>query len=178
MINLGSDAKDRSIDELLKDHFASIPTGPGDCEEWRCTTNLIDHRIEHEFRAERMGQERMVALPEVLVLSLGRFSGTVENGEWVGVHREDVITTTETLDFSRWCQPVLPDKTIQYGLVGTSFHSGDLDAGHFKARVRDATNHWKECNDDKVSASSLRAALRAKDKQFLPNLFVYQRIHS
>jgi len=95
--------------------------------------------IDHEF--SRMGN--------YLILQLKRFSGLNNTAR---KNIEKVVCTT-SLEI-----PVIVDSEIkynmQYNLVATINHTGNLKQGHYTAYIKNASTSWSHCNDSAVLPSS------------------------
>ncbi|PLB45365.1 cysteine proteinase [Aspergillus steynii IBT 23096] len=116
--------------------------------------STVDRDCEHcERKTEHLRTDKVVQVPEVLLVHLNRIGGPGGEKSFNNVSLGDQVVLPESL------RRGLADKDdICYELYTIIFHEGDtIESGHYTAAVKAPTGRWMLINDEQVeSVQSLK----------------------
>jgi ubiquitin carboxyl-terminal hydrolase 8 len=98
-------------------------------------------------------------LPNVLVFSLNRFSGSRKIDKYIDFPINRVIFNNLVQNEN--------SKNVIYDLVAVANHSGGLSGGHYWAYTKGTNGKWYDCNDESYSEIKNEATIVSNSAYFL-----------
>lgn len=116
--------------------------------------------VVENVKKKRLERKIMVwKLPNILVFSLNRFSGSRKIEKYIDFPINKVI-------FNNLVQNENAKNTI-YDLVAVANHSGGLSGGHYWAYVKGTNGKWFDCNDENCSEITNQNTIVSNSAYFL-----------
>jgi ubiquitin carboxyl-terminal hydrolase 8 len=149
MINLPICDKTNTLFDCI-DKYTSfeIMDGENKCNCENCKRNTI-------------GKKKIMVwkLPQVLVFSFNRFSGSRKIDKYIDFPINKVI-------FNNLVQNE-KEKNLIYDLVAVANHSGGVHGGHYWAYTRGTNGKWYDCNDESCSEITTENNIVSNNAYFL-----------
>jgi ubiquitin carboxyl-terminal hydrolase 8 len=135
-----------------------------DCIEKYTSFEIMDGKNKYccgKCQKETIGKKKIMVwkLPNILVFSLNRFSGSRKIEKYIDFPVNKVI-------FNNLVQNENSKNTV-YDLVSVANHSGGLSGGHYWAYVKGTNGKWFICNDENCSEITNQSTIVSNSAYFL-----------